>query len=81
MFYLANTTYENQIKCALQLDDSTDVIEFIRKKFKDYEVERIQKDKAINSLRGQVSDFDNNLENYVNFILVEIKTKILVIWL
>lgn len=62
-FVLSNTTNENQIKGARQLEDLIDAVNFIRKKF-----EKIMKHKhgrKIKSLShsGQVSALQNNFEN------------------
>ena len=63
IFGLGNTTNENQIKGARKLENLTDAVDFIKKKFEDYEAFRRQKDKVIKSLRGQFLALHNNLEN------------------
>ena len=40
IFHLANTTNENQFNGTKQLNDVTDAVDFIRKKFEEYEEER-----------------------------------------
>ena len=63
IFGLGNTTNENQIKGARKLENLTDAVDFIKKKFEDYKAFRRQKDKVIKSLRGQFLALHNNLEN------------------
>ena len=89
MFDLANTANENQIKGARKLENLEDAVDFIRKKFENYEVERQQKDEIIRSLRGQVSALVKRdiQEQYSrrNCLLIhgisENKVTILTIWL
>ena len=60
---LANTSEENQLKGAKQLNDpkSTDAVDFIRKKFEEYEEARRQKDEVIKALQGKVSTLHDHL--------------------
>ena len=59
---MANTANENQLKGAKQLNDLTDAVDFIRKKFEEYEEERQQKDEVIKALKGNVSTLHDHLE-------------------
>lgn len=52
---MANTAEKNQLKGAKQLNDVTDVVDFIRKKLEEYEEERRQKDEVIKVLQAKVS--------------------------
>ena len=49
------------MKIARKFEDLTNAVDFIRKKFADYEVEKRQKVEIVKSLRGQVSTLHNNL--------------------
>ena len=52
----------SQIKGELQLKELSEAVEFITKKFDQYEAERKEKEKIINDLQGKVSEMSNELE-------------------
>ena len=89
IFDLENTASENQIKDARKLEHLEDAVDFIRKKFENYEAERQQKDEIIRSLRGQVSalvkrDIQEQYSRRNCFLIhgiSENKVKILMTWL
>ena len=58
---LANNQ-SSQIKGELQLNELSEAVEFITKKFDQYETERKEMEKIINDLQGKVSEMSNNLE-------------------
>ena len=55
-------TQSSQIKGELQLKDLSEAVEFITKKFDQYETERKEKEKTINHLQGKVSEMSNEIE-------------------
>ena len=55
-------TQSSQIKGELQLKELSEAVEFITKKFDQYEAERKEKEKIINDLQGKVSEMSNELE-------------------
>ena len=55
-------TQSSQIKGELQLKDLSEAVEFITKKFDQYETERKEKEKIINDLQGKVSEMLNEIE-------------------
>ena len=55
-------TQSSQIKGELQLKELSEAVEFITKKFDQYEAERKGKEKIINDLQGKVSEMPNELE-------------------
>ena len=55
-------TQSSQIKGELQLKDLSEPVEFITKKFDQYETERKEKEKTINHLQGKVSEMSNKIE-------------------
>ena len=55
-------TQSSQIKGELQLKDLSEPVEFITKKFDQYETERKEKEKTINHLQGKVSEMSNEIE-------------------
>ena len=55
-------TQSSQIKGELQLKDLSEAVEFIAKKFDQYETERKEKEKIINNLQGKVSEISNEIE-------------------
>ena len=55
-------TQSSQIKGELQLKDLSEPVEFITKKFDQYETERKEKEKIINDLQGKVSEMSNKIE-------------------
>ena len=63
IFDLVKTTNKNQIECARKLENLTNAVNFIRKKFEVYEAEKREKDEVTKSLRGEVLALHNNLEN------------------
>ena len=89
IFDLANTANENQIKDARKLENLENAVDFIRKKFENYEAERQQKDEIIRSLRGKVSalvkrDIQEQYSRRNCFLIhgiSENKVKILMTWL
>ena len=46
----------------MQLKDLSEAVEFIIKKFDQYETERKEKEKIINDLQGKVSEMSNKIE-------------------
>lgn len=58
---MANTADKNQLKGAKQLNDVTDVVDFIRKKLEEYEEERRQKDEVIKVLQAIVSTLHDHV--------------------
>ena len=58
---MANTADKNQLKGAKQLNDVTDVDDFIRKKLEEYEEERRQKDEVIKVLQAIVSTLHDHV--------------------
>ena len=63
IFDLVKTTNKNQTECARKLENLTNAVNFIRKKFEVYEAEKREKDEVTKSLRGEVLALHNNLEN------------------
>ena len=63
IFDLVKTTNKNQIECARKLENLTNAVNFIRKKFEVYEAEKQEKDEVTKSLRGEVLALHNNLGN------------------
>ena len=63
IFDLVKTTNKNQIECARKLENLTNAVNFIRKKFEVYEAEKREKDEVTKSLRGEVLALHNNLGN------------------
>ena len=61
-------TQSSQIKSELQLRELSEAVEFITKKFDQYEAERKEKEKIINDLKGKVSEMSNELEVLKNSI-------------
>ena len=55
-------TQTSQIKGESQLKDLSEAVEFIAKKFDQYETERKEKEKIINDLQGKVSEISNEIE-------------------
>ena len=55
-------TQSSQIKGELQLKDLSEAVEFITKKFDQYETERKEKEKIINDLQGKVSEMTSELK-------------------
>ena len=55
-------TQSSQIKGELQLKDLSEAVEFITKKFDQYETERKEKEKIINDLQGKLSEMSNEIE-------------------
>ena len=55
-------TQTSQIKGESQLKDLSEAVEFIAKKFDQYETERQEKEKIINDLQGKVSEISNEIE-------------------
>ena len=55
-------TQSSQIKGELQLKELSEAVEFITKKFDQYEAGRQEKEKIINDLQGKVSEMSNELE-------------------
>ena len=55
-------TQSSQIKGELQLKDLSEPVEFITKKFDQYETERKEKEKIINDLQGKLSEMSNEIE-------------------
>ena len=55
-------TQSSQIKGELQLKDLSEAVEFIAKKFDQYETERKEKEKIINDLQGKVSEMTSELK-------------------
>ena len=55
-------TQSSQIKGELQLKDLSEAVEFIAKKFDQYETERKEKEKIINDLQRKVSEISNEIE-------------------
>ena len=55
-------TQSSQIKGELQLKELSEAVEFITKKFDQYEAERKEKEKIINDLQGKVSEMTSELE-------------------
>ena len=55
-------TQSSQIKGELQLKELSEAVEFITKKFDQYEAERKEKEKIINDLQGKVSEMSDELE-------------------
>ena len=55
-------TQSSQIKGKSQLKEFSEAVEFITKKFDQYEAERKEKEKIINDLQGKVSEMSNELE-------------------
>ena len=53
----------SQIKGARQLEDLKNAVDFIIKKFKDYDVETRKEDEHIKHLVGQISALHNKLRN------------------
>ena len=58
---MANTADKNQLKGAKQLNDVTNVVDFIRKKLEEYEEERRQKDEVIKVLQAIVSTLHDHV--------------------
>ena len=58
---MANTADKNQLKGAKQLNDVTDVVDFIRKKLEEYEEERRQKDEVVKVLQAIVSTLHDHV--------------------
>ena len=58
----------SQIKGELQLKELSEAVEFITKKFDQYEAERKEKEKIINDLQGKVSEMSNELEVLKNLL-------------
>ena len=61
-------TQSSQIKGELQLKESSEAVEFITKKFDQYEAERKEKEKIINDLQEKVSDMSNQLHVLKNLL-------------
>ena len=61
-------TQSSQIKGELQLKELSEAVEFITKKFDQYETERKEKEKIINDLQGKVSDMSNELDVLKNLL-------------
>ena len=61
-------TQSSQIKGELQLKDLSEAVEFITKKFDQYETERKEKEKIINDLQGKVSEVSSEIEVLKNFL-------------
>ena len=55
-------TQSSQIKGELQLKELSEAVEFITKKFDQYEAERKEKEKIINDLQGKVSEMTSELK-------------------
>ena len=55
-------TQSSQIKGELQLKKLNEAVEFITKKFDQYETEKKEKEKIINDLQGKVSEMSNEIE-------------------
>ena len=55
-------TQSSQIKGELQFKKLTEAVEFITKKFDQYETEKKEKEKIINDLQGKVSEMSNGIE-------------------
>ena len=55
-------TQSSQIKGKSQLKEFSEAVDFITKKFDQYEAERKEKEKIINDLQGKVSEMSNELE-------------------
>ena len=62
MHKMQEKTQSSQIKGELQLKELSETVEFITKKFDQYEAERKEKEKIINDLQGKVSEMPNELE-------------------
>ena len=52
-------TQSSQIKGELQFNELNETVEFITKKFDQYEEEREKREKIINNLQGKVSEMLN----------------------
>ena len=61
-------TQSSQIKGELQLKELSEAVEFITKKFDQYEAERKEKEKIINNLQEKVSEMSNELEVLKNLL-------------
>ena len=61
-------TQSSQIKGELQLKELSEAVEFITKKFDQYEAERKEKEKIINNLQEKVSEMSNGLEVLKNLL-------------
>ena len=55
-------TQSSQIKGELQLKELREAVEFITKRFDQYEAQRKEKEKIINDLQGKVSEMSDELE-------------------
>ena len=55
-------------KGELQLKDLSEAVDFITKKFDQYEIERKEKEKIINDLQGKVSEISNEIEVLKNWL-------------
>ena len=62
-FYMVNTAKENHPEVAKQLNNPTDAVGLIKRKFEKNERERRKKDKVIKALQGQVLTLHNHSEN------------------
>ena len=62
LYILAQSNNEKHIKSEKQLLDLTESINFMTKKFDDYEKDRAEKEKLIKDLREEVSSLKNEHE-------------------